>query len=79
MLESFFNKVAGLKDCNFTKETLTQVFSCEYGKIWKNTYFKEHLRTAASVTTSFDQNFFALNSQICQNSRIKLVNDVSKL
>ena len=31
------------------KENPTQVFSCEYSKIFKNTYFEEHLRTAASV------------------------------
>ena len=30
-------------------ETPTQVFSCEYYEIFKNTYFEEHLRTAASV------------------------------
>ena len=28
------------------KETPTQVFSCEYCEIFKNTYFEEHLRTA---------------------------------
>ena len=39
----FFNKVAG-GACNFIKkETLAQVFSCEFRKISKNTYFKEHL------------------------------------
>ena len=30
-------------------ETPTQVFSCEYCEIFKNTYFEEHLRTAANV------------------------------
>ena len=25
------------------------MFSCEYGEIFENTYFEEHLRTAASV------------------------------
>ena len=33
----------------FKKETLTQVFSREYCEIFKNTYFEEHLRTAAFV------------------------------
>ena len=33
----------------YQKETSTQVFSCEYCKILKNTCFEEHLRTAASV------------------------------
>ena len=31
-------------------ETATHVFSCKDCKIFKNTYFEEHLRTAASVT-----------------------------
>ena len=38
----------------FSPETLlkigtTQVFSCKYCEIFKNTYFEEHLRTAASA------------------------------
>ena len=37
MLESLFNKVAG------------QAFSCEYCEFFKNAYFEEHQRTAASV------------------------------
>ena len=32
----------------FKKETLAQVFSCEFGEIFKNTYFVEHLLTTAS-------------------------------
>ena len=52
----FFNKVAGLRPatllkkrlwpqaCNFIKkETLVQVFSCEFCKISKKTFFTEHL------------------------------------
>ena len=35
--------------CNFIKkETLAQVFSCEFCKISKNTFFTEHLWTTAS-------------------------------
>ena len=31
--------------CNFIKkETLAQVFSCEFFEIYKNTFFTEHLR-----------------------------------
>ena len=44
VLESFLNKVAGLKTCNFIKKTLTQSFSCEYCEIFKNKFFIEHLR-----------------------------------
>ena len=43
--ESLFSASA----CNFIKkETLVQVFSCEFCEIFKNTYFEEHLRTTAS-------------------------------
>ena len=31
------------------KETLAQVFSCEFSKISKNTFFTEHRRTHASA------------------------------
>ena len=34
------------------KETSTQAFSFEYCEIFKNTYFEEHLRTAASASTT---------------------------
>ena len=37
-LESLFNKVTGLK-------------ACEYCEIFKTTYFEEYLRRAASVTS----------------------------
>ena len=33
--------------CNFTKEAPTQVFSCEYCKIFNNTSFTEHLWATA--------------------------------
>ena len=40
MLESLFNKVAGLKACIFIKkETPTQVFSYEHCEIFKNSFF----------------------------------------
>ena len=48
----FFNNVAGLRPmaCTFIKkETLTQVFSCEFCKIFKNTFFTEHLQMTASA------------------------------
>ena len=40
----FFNKVA-----DFKKETLAQVFSCEFWEIFKNTFFTEHLRKTTPV------------------------------
>ena len=40
VLESFLNKVAGLKVCNFIrKETLPQLFSHEYCKNFKNSFW----------------------------------------
>ena len=42
-------------DCNFIKkETLAQVFSCDFCEISKNTFFTEHLGTTASVNHNFD-------------------------
>ena len=38
----FLNKVPGLS--LYKKETQAQVFSCEFGKIFKNAIFIEHLR-----------------------------------
>ena len=58
MLELLFNIVAGLQYCIllqkgglqlYYKKIATQVLSCEYCDIFKNTYFEEHLRTAASI------------------------------
>ena len=38
------------KACKFIKkDTLAQVFSCEFCKISKDIFFKEHLRTTASA------------------------------
>ena len=47
----FFNKVAGLRPepCNFVKkETLAQVFSCEFCEISRNTFSYRTLPVAAS-------------------------------
>ena len=33
----------------YSKDTPTQIISCEYCEICKNIYFEEHLRTVASV------------------------------
>ena len=41
VLKSLFDKIADLKA---RKETPAQVFSCEYCKIFKNTFFAEHPR-----------------------------------
>ena len=40
----FFNKIAGLRPAALLKKALTQVFSCEFYEIFKNSFFVEHLR-----------------------------------
>ena len=52
VLKSLFNKVVGLA-CNFTKKRLQHRFSCEFRKIFKNTFFTEQLRATASVIYKF--------------------------
>ena len=38
------------QDCNFIKkETLVQVFSCEFCEIFKDTFFTEYFWTTASI------------------------------
>ena len=49
VLESLFNNAAGRMAY---QDTSTQVFSCEICKIYKNTYFEEHLLEAAPDFTS---------------------------
>ena len=61
-MKSLLNKVVGRKACKFIKKRPQHrcfpvniatflMFSCEYCEIFKNTYFEEHLRTAASEVT----------------------------
>ena len=50
VLKSFFNKVADLKVCSFiNREAPTQVFTCEYREIFKNSLFYGTSLVAASV------------------------------
>ena len=44
----FSSKVAGLGSATYLKETLVQVFSCEFSEIFKNTFFTKHLLAAVS-------------------------------
>ena len=43
----FFNILQAWRPATLLKETPTQVLSCEYCKLFKSTYFEEHLRTGA--------------------------------
>ena len=51
LIEYIFSKKSTKPEaCNFIKkETLAQVFSCEFCEISKNTFFTEHLWTTASA------------------------------
>ena len=52
---SFLRKLQA-HPCNFVKkETLAQAFSFEFCEISKNTFFKENLRTTASVLAQFEK------------------------
>ena len=51
-----------LQACNFiNKESLAQLFSCEFCKISKNTFFTEHLRTTALLQRSLLVLFSSVN------------------
>ena len=43
----FLIKLQDFRPAALLKGNLTQVFSCKYCKIFKSTYFQEHLRTGA--------------------------------
>ena len=48
MPQSLFNKVAGLRPANLLKkETLVQVFSCEFCEIFKKNFFTEQMLAIA--------------------------------
>ena len=46
VLESLFNKIAGLQACNFIKKRIQNI--CKDCEISKKTCFQEHLQMAAS-------------------------------
>ena len=48
---NYSNNILGANCATLSKKTPTQVFSCKYCKIFKNTYFKKLLWTAASENT----------------------------
>ena len=49
MYQSLFLLKLQAKACHFIKkETLAQMFSCEFCEIFKNTFFTEHLWTTSS-------------------------------
>lgn len=50
-METHLNNVAGLGSVSLIKVAPAQMVSCELYDTFKNTYFVEHMRVAASVTT----------------------------
>ena len=48
LLAQFSDHLKALGLQLYKKETLAQVFSCEFCEIFKNTLFTEHLRVTAS-------------------------------
>ena len=53
-MTSFWFCLTLAKACNFIKkETLAQVFSCEFREISNSTFFTEHLWTTASEEWNF--------------------------
>ena len=48
----FLEILRNLQENFIKKETLAQVFSCEFYEIFKNTFFTENLRTTASDSVS---------------------------
>ena len=54
---SLFSNVAGIQ-----RKPPTQEFSCEIGKIFKNSYIVEHLRMAASGIKLTIQTYFGRTS-----------------
>ena len=72
----FLDKVAGLEVCNFSKkETLVQVFSCEFCEISKNIFYYRTPLVAASVLRIFKANFLfktVLSTSVIQNLLTKV-------
>ena len=63
VLESLFNKVAGLKASNFIKKRYLHVFSCEYCKIFKNTFINRTPPVDAPVRL----NFYCISAEFILN------------
>ena len=49
VLEFLFNKVEGLRACNFTEKDSNASVSCEIFKNFKNNNFEEHLQTTVPM------------------------------
>ena len=84
VLESLFNKVAGLQASRPTtllKKDSNTVFSCEYCEIFKSTCFEEHLPPAASVNyfVKLINDRYAVENKISLFSNFQNPPDISKI
>ena len=61
VLESLFNKVAGLKLLTLSKKTPALLSSSEFCQILINTFFAKYLRTTVSGFTTFSNSLFFQN------------------
>ena len=65
MLESVFNKIVGVQVYNFIKRRLQHsCFSCEHSEMFKNTFLKEYLATAASCLSEAKYTY-PINYHMC--------------
>ena len=74
----FFNNAAVLRSATFwKKKTLTQVFSCEFCKILKNTFFTEHFcfctRFGAITITFRDRRVIQIPMLVLRNISVTLL------
>ena len=61
----FFNKVAGLRAASLLKkETLAQVFFCEFCEISKSTFYYKHLRMTVSDMRSVSKGYLSVNTSV---------------
>ena len=72
VLESLFNKVTGLIACNFIKkQTPTQMFSCEYHKMFENSFLIKKLSLKNS--TSKKIKYFLILNILQKSSNINIL------
>ena len=58
----------------YEKENLSQVFSCDYINIFKNTFFEEHLQTAKTFNYwTLPTSKRALRRSCCKNCDLKFI------
>ena len=73
VLESLFNKVAGIQVCNFIKKRLRhRCFPLKLANIFKKHFFTEHLRWLLLMMLLYDQYYWPVHLQHCWNNHYTL-------